>query len=302
VGQQDQQNHQSGSPIKLDIQKDIAWLRQSQPLMCDTQEVTLLNPSDLESAVNQQPSMVTYPAQPAYRLGKHFEDCVQGLFESSKANHIVARNIVIQTPERTLGELDLIYKNANQQWVHLELAIKFYLLTKDGSKLSDYIGPAGHDRLDLKWERLRDHQLSLSKKPKVIEFLQQQAIPQPTKRELLLTGMLFYAYENWTSIHLEGLGINPQHQRGFWLEHHEISQLQHTHQCEQGYIVLPKWHWIGGPNHYETPTPVDYTTMVELTTADPWPNMILVYEKTQTGWVFKVRGLILATKKPPLVT
>ena len=34
------------------------------------------------------PPMNTYPAQPAYRLGKHFEDCVERLFESSSTNNI----------------------------------------------------------------------------------------------------------------------------------------------------------------------------------------------------------------------
>ena len=80
---------------------------------------------------------------------------------------------MIQTPERTLGELDLIYQNSNaSEVVHLELAIKFYLLNKGGTQLTDFVGPAGHDRLDLKWDRLRQHQLPLSHTGEALDFLQ----------------------------------------------------------------------------------------------------------------------------------
>ena len=113
MGQQDQQNHQSGSSIKVDILQDLNWLMQSQPLMLATSDVAIFRPQDIDEALTylltNPPSCISsythiYPAQPAYRLGKHFEDCVDRLFESSSANNIIARNIVIQTPERTIGE------------------------------------------------------------------------------------------------------------------------------------------------------------------------------------------------------
>jgi hypothetical protein len=317
VGQQDQHNHQSGSPIKVDLQHDLHWLIGSQPLMSATEEVGIFKPQDAAPGANQLASLLsTYPAQPAYRLGKHFEDCVARLFESSSTHHIAARNIVIQTPARTVGELDLIYQNSSAEVVHLELAIKFYLLSKGGTQLADFIGPAGHDRLDLKWDRLRQHQLPLSHTTLVLDFLQHQGVPLPTRQKLLLTGMLFYAYENWQSTTVENIGLNPDHHRGWWLEHHELDQLQPIQDPDgdldgdldrgmrRGFIILPKWHWIGGPKHYGEPQPIDHTELVLRTTADHWPNMVLMYERAhaQQPFVFKSRGLILTTKKPPLAT
>ena len=305
MGQQDQQNHQSGRPITVDIQQDLYWLLQSQTLMLETPEVDVFNPQDLTLKASKANTCVkTYPAQPAYRLGKHFEDCVEHWFESSLTNKILARNLVIQTAERTLGELDLIYQNNALEIVHLELAIKFYLLNKGGTQLTDFVGPAGHDRLDLKWDRLRQHQLPLSHTGLVLNFLKQQSLPLPTRQQLLLTGMLFYAYENWQSTLVEGIGLNPQHQRGWWLEHHELTQLKTTHGPERGFIILPKWHWIGGPRHYSEPQPIDYKQLMVGTSADPWPNMVLMYERVNSDqpWVCKNRGLILSTKKPPLVS
>jgi len=319
VGQQDQYNHETGNPIEVDIQVDLDWLLQSQPLMLATPTVSLFIPQDItiepKVAMN---CLVTYPAQPAYRLGKHFEDCVEHLFNASKNNHIIARNLVIQTPQRTLGELDLIYRNSASEVVHLELSIKFYLLTKGGSRLEDFIGPAGRDRLDLKWDRLRQHQLPLSHTEQVLDFLQQQCLPLPSHRQLLLTGILFYAYENWHSTTVKDIGVDPNHQRGWWLEHHELEQIKPIEGLERGFIILPKWHWIGGPRHYSDPVPINHETLIQLTTADSWPNMVLVYERAYPlhthhshdigeadhllePWVFKHRGLVLATKKPPLV-
>ena len=305
MGQQDQQNHQSRSPITVDIQQDLNWLLHSQPLMLETPEVAIFNPQDIVYVTKEVPAYLkTYPAQPAYRLGKHFEDCVEGLFESSPGNKIIARNLVIQTPERTLGELDLIYQNNASEIVHLELAIKFYLLNKGGTQLTDFVGPAGHDRLDLKWDRLRQHQLPLSYSSEVLNFLEQRSLPLPTRQQLLLTGMLFYAYENWQSTVVEDIGINPQQQRGWWLEHHELAQLETIRGPQRGFIILPKWHWIGGPRHYNEPQPIDYNELIVRTTADPWPNMVLMYERVNNDqpWICKNRGLILTTKKPPLVS
>lgn len=314
MSQQDQKNHQTGNPINVDIGLDLNWLLQSKPLMSATPDVTLFTTQIASKVPNTLPAnLKTYPAQPAYRLGKHFEDCVEHLFDFWSENNIIERNLIIQTPMRTVGELDLIYQNSAQQIVHLELAIKFYLLIKGGTKLTDFIGPAGHDRLDLKWDRLRHHQLPLSSTTAVFEFLHQQHLPQPTHRQLLLTGMLFYAYEKWQITTVDGVGVHPDHQRGWWLEHHELAQIKPIEDLERGFIILPKWHWIGGPRHYSDPQPINHETLVKLTTADLWPNMVLVYERSHAQhassthhtikpWVFQHRGLVLATKKPPLVT
>ena len=140
MGQQDQYNHETGNPIEVDIQIDLDWLRQSQPLMLALPTVSLFVPQHITVESNTaRTCLTTYPAQPAYRLGKHFEDCVEQLFNASKDNNIIARNLVIQTPERTLGELDLIYENSEREIVHLELSIKFYLLNKAGTKLEDFV-------------------------------------------------------------------------------------------------------------------------------------------------------------------
>ena len=314
MGQQDQKNHQSGLPIEVDLAQDLAWLLQSQPLMANQQAT----PFKLTLSNCPEHHCTTYPAQPAYRLGKHFEDCVDLFFAGSNQHQVLGRNIVItatrqtaqkkvqQTVQQTIGELDLLYRNAAQQIIHLEIAIKFYLLEKQGTTLSNFIGPAGHDRLDLKWERLLNHQLPMSQRPETTQFLNQHQLPLPEARELLLTGMLFYAYENWQHTQVSNIGLNPEHQRGWWLEHHELDQLSGLSKDDQltGYVILPKWHWIGGHRHYSNPQPISYGAMKASVSADVWPNMVVIYTRQSLShtWQPVSRGLILATKKPPLVS
>ena len=52
VGQKDQQNHQSGSPITVDIQQDLYWLLESKPLMLETSEVAIFSPQDIAYEIN----------------------------------------------------------------------------------------------------------------------------------------------------------------------------------------------------------------------------------------------------------
>ena len=305
MGQQDQINHNTSAPIEVNIAHDLNWLLQSQPLMAATANVDLFHPQSICQPIAkpglQKKTLIpleclkTYPAQPAYRLGKHFEDCVDLLFAGNQEQTILNRNIVIQTPQRTLGELDLLYRNAAQEIVHLELAIKFYLLEKDGTQLANFIGPAGIDRLDLKWQRMCDHQLPLSQQQVVIDYLQQQHIPLPKHRQLLLTGMLFYPYGNWKNTFIEHLGLHPKHQRGWWLGQDEVHKLKPTSSNSRGFLVLPKWHWIAGPLHYPAPRPIGFEHMQQRVTADRWPNMVLVYERTDGGQAWQIcnRGLII---------
>jgi len=296
LGQQDQFNHQQRQPIDVDLGQDLRWLLHSQPLMRATPSIGIFAPKNIDyQSTPPLTHLAHYPPQPAYRLGKHFEDCVDLLFAGSASHHIINRNIVIQAPERTLGELDLLYRNNQHQVVHLELAIKYYLLEKGGTQLAHFVGPAGIDRLDLKWQRLCEHQLPLSQTQQVKDYLTAHSLPLPSHQQLLLTGMLFYAYQDWQHTHIDNLGINPAHHRGWWLGHNELDQLQPTHAHQRGFILLPKWHWIGGPLHYPSAEPIAYDQLYSQATADPWPTMVLVYERSNTNmpWAFKHRGLVL---------
>lgn len=88
---------------------------------------------------------------------------------------LLKKNIQIfkQHSKVTLGELDFLVEDINNNVIHIEMANKFYLLSDSDPKiLSDRplslipkstrcIGPNRADRLDLKVERLLNHQMAI---------------------------------------------------------------------------------------------------------------------------------------------
>ena len=250
--------------LVIDISNDIKWLSTSYPLL-QTPDVELFVTNQ---PINQQTTHKQhYPALPAFRLGHVFEDVVNEFIKLSIDCDLLARNIQIYDSTRTLGELDcLYYHRVDQQAVHLEIAIKFYLYYPEllpqktthskSSGLDRFIGPGGKDRLDKKWTRLINHQLKLSDNPSALETLRTKKLPLPDHSELLLTGYLFYPYEmNKNEIFNQNQAlqhvIHPQHQYGWWLTAGNIELLEaHAYKEDWYFIILPKHYWIGGCAHY----------------------------------------------------
>ena len=66
------------------------------------------------------------------RLGLYHERLWHALLDLAPATRLLATNLVLHAHGRTLGELDLLYVDAQGRPVHLELAIKYYLGLRDG--------------------------------------------------------------------------------------------------------------------------------------------------------------------------
>ena len=99
------------------------------------------------------------------KLGHYFEALVQALFSTSADYRILASNCIIRGATRTLGELDLLLEDRRQgQILHLELALKFYLLIPAGAGIAPecrWIGSGFKDFMTVKSQRLLSHQLTL---------------------------------------------------------------------------------------------------------------------------------------------
>lgn len=107
------------------------------------------------------------------RLGLYCEALLHYFFQESQEHALCpfklrAHNLQIFKDGNTLGELDLLLEDTQATFFHVELAVKFYLAETSGeSQWSNWIGPNSIDRLDIKCERMADHQLSLiNKQPK----------------------------------------------------------------------------------------------------------------------------------------
>jgi len=131
------------------------------------------------------------------KLGHYFEAMVQSLFRASSHFDILASNCIIRGPTRTLGELDLLLEDrCHGRILHLELALKFYLLLPAQSDVGAdcrWIGSGLRDFLTIKTQRLLTHQLRL---PQLVdhEDAWPSNLPRPDVSLGWITGRAFVPY------------------------------------------------------------------------------------------------------------
>ncbi|MEO1856472.1 MAG: DUF1853 family protein [Rubritalea sp.] len=174
------------------------------------------------------------------KLGHLYEDALFSLLEAGTRFKCVAKNYQIITPEkRTIGELDFILLDTlKQQYIHLELAVKFYLIQHSEGSFY-YPGPDARDNYQRKVTRLNDHQLTLSNRPEAAEFLAKLTGGGPLEVKHLVHGIFF------DHITAKQKPIpecaSPQSRRRSWLYCSEL--LQHHPEIETA-RVLPKQLWL----------------------------------------------------------
>lgn len=226
----------------------------SSPLFTALEEM-----SALLSALDQDPaplleSLAHQRAQHTrVRLGVYVEHLAHyWLAELVKCDPLL-REIQIYEPQergvKTLGALDFVGSVpsvTSPEWVHLELASKFYLEHETLSEdplLTQLRGPNERDSLHKKLSRLTEHQLPLSAHPRAQARLAELGAPEIERRVMWLKGRLFLwagraNIASSTSIPL----------RGLWVRRSQLSLL--TPIFGETFVALerPKPHWLAPPH------------------------------------------------------
>jgi hypothetical protein len=173
------------------------------------------------------------------RLGRRFECLVNWWFEAAPQWEVLAKNLVIQGAERTLGELDLVVKNReDEQTLHLELACKFYLQTNGSRSWQHWIGMDPKDRLDLKFEKL-EHQLLLEEEPETKALLQEKHV-QIDRSASWIKGWFFVHFRDALRAKLP-LHAHDSASAGWWCKKSEWDSIWNTH---SPWIIIPSEHWL----------------------------------------------------------
>ena len=175
------------------------------------------------------------------RLGLYFEKIWQFYLMNGPGWRLLNHNLQIIENKKTLGELDILASNPSKDCLHIELAVKFYLLhpDKSGVECAHWLGPQSRDRLDIKLKTLNEKQFPILHHPQTQAAINRLKIPQPIHQKLALKGYLFSPWQKDYSLPSK---VNPCCLLGEWLHQTDVTNLTQTH---ENWIIASKPQWLG---------------------------------------------------------
>lgn len=173
------------------------------------------------------------------RLGLVYESLWHFFLREDPQITLTANNIPVRKPDgKTLGEFDIIYFcHQRREHIHLELALKFFLALpqpQSQHSLSCWLGPNSADRLDVKLQRISEHQIPLSSTPHGKQVLTKLGVDQVSP-QLQVGGMLFYGEHTPPASEW----LNETHPRGRWLTVSDFCERENW--ADWRHIQKPNW-------------------------------------------------------------
>ncbi|MGJ8657387.1 MAG: DUF1853 family protein [Akkermansiaceae bacterium] len=149
------------------------------------------------------------------KLGHLYEDALEYLLTQSSEINLLGKSIQIFNEDRiTLGELDyLLEDRCTGEFIHLELAVKFYLIRYDNGEVR-FPGPDPRDNWLNKLARLQEHQLKLTQLSAAKKFLLDEHGITSIIPQQLIYGKLFDHYR--ANEQPSPPAMHPDCQRGTW--------------------------------------------------------------------------------------
>ncbi|BFM11431.1 hypothetical protein R50072_15840 [Simiduia litorea] len=234
--------------------RDLAWSLTSKELP-KLDYVNSLTKQDYGTLSRKQITELpsTPLLEPKKRLGLYFEQLWQLLVSHHFNQTVIAANRQIIHAGATLGALDLLsYCDQKRTYFHYELAVKFYLEAKYSDQATGWIGPNSRDRLDLKLDRLLNHQLPLALDPRarlqIDQWLANKEMPSiestKFKQKLVMKGWLFQHYQQPTGLEHSDY-VNQECSNGRWLHYGETPHWLEQHgKTDKHWLLLPRLYWL----------------------------------------------------------
>jgi hypothetical protein len=230
------------------VARDLWWAASSPPLMTNVARLPQLSHSRRVAlqekilpavhrleAMNLEAAMATVDAQ-EWRVGYYFEALVAHWLQHLSGWQLLATNHPVRQDKRTLGAYDFIVRNANGQAEHWEVAVKFYLRREESPEWHNWVGPNQRDSLDKKVNRMRDHQLVLSRRDVGQAVLHELGVAHIHHQVALLKG---YFFTEWGTSSAGPMGSTSDAE-GRWADAHRLPELAHA---------FPESRWV----HREKP-------------------------------------------------
>ncbi len=233
--------HGDNSPRWL----DQAWCNQALTASNDW-----LAGLDLDS----EPLLTHLEREHDHRLGSHFESLLAFwlAWPANPQYELLARNLPLRCDGRTLGEFDFLVRDRISSEVqHWEVAVKFFLGVQPGGQARHWVGPGLRDRLDLKLDHLRQHQLRLASSPAGRRLLAERGLTA-VRPVCLVKGCLFYPADadrpTWAAH-----AAAPGHLQGWWQDH--AGFMARWGAADLRWLRLPKANWMTAVVDAELPGP-----------------------------------------------
>lgn len=255
-------------PYKYPVVRDLVWVMISPSLLqaapagqtlvtdCWCRRIYTTHEQHLRDLdENPAPLLQVLSQNKSHRLGIYFESLLRYWLKNILHVPQLQHNVPVfeqhkVSGKRTLGEFDFLFRIAEKQPLqHWEAAVKFYLQKTDAEGKSYWVGPGGRDRLDIKLDRLFQHQLKLSALPQAKECLKcaEAEFVQPAA---FIKGYLFYPLDedgkfSLPSNHEKDLApfvLSENHQQGWWLRWREVPVPVTA--TDANWLVLPKSRWL----------------------------------------------------------
>ncbi|MDX1804607.1 MAG: DUF1853 family protein [Alcanivorax sp.] len=256
----------------MQLLAQLRWLLEAPSLITTTpwldagQALADAYAQDTDLPERALPLLLALPRQ--RRLGAHFEQLVSVLIDASERFERVASNTVIHDQKRTIGELDLlVIDHQQQQLQHWELALKFYL-----GHQQRWLGPDSRDTLTRKRTHLCEQQLPRSTLPQARAQLARQGL-RVDAQALLTRGRLFVgpsptAPPTW---------VNPVHEQGWWLPSQALPGGKW--QCQS------REHWPLPLMSDKSTTFIDSPTLFDYVESQSRPVMVTCHTRAQPGFI-----------------
>ncbi len=218
--------------------RDLIWAVNSQSLLAAGPEIAGAESSQagawhVDTSKVDSKHLAAFMAQtPVYRVGRYFERLILYWLNHIRRVEIVADTLQIHDGNRTVGEIDLLFRDEQKRLTHWEISVKFYLHYPHNTATgSHYIGPNAADTFERKIDRLFGHQLPRSE----IHF------PDVEIRQAFVKGRIFYHPNESVSPKLPSR-LSPDHLRCNWLRSSECSLLSTAESVY--YRILRKPYWL----------------------------------------------------------
>jgi len=292
--------HNFVSQFQYQPLRDLAWVLNSPHLLSERTGVAcakeIHRDDDAKNewllALDKQPeALLSYCSQTNHqRLGGYFEALLKFTLQQSSDVALLLNNWVVRDGKETLGECDFIFRDLRRQQIHhWEVTVKFYLYHQ-----GHFFGTNVRDRLDIKYRRLRDHQLKLPQRPLVKALLKNQFGIEQLDSSVFFKGYLFYP------LGFEGDQSNmlaDDHLRGSWCHLPQLAEWCGRQALDCRYCMVPRLQWLSACFRKDESGVLDFLALSQVLSEcfqlRPQGQLVVALKQGDYGWCEVARCMVV---------